>query len=176
MNMRPAFGAVAATMTLLSFAQASGFRLNTTPSIPEGIYLADPKPPGRGDLVLVCPPDTAFFRGARANGYLSRGRCPGGYVPLMKPIAAVEGDTVEITPVGIRVNGAALANTRAYGTDAHGNVLPHPKAGRHVVQPGEMWLLSSYDRRSIDSRYFGPLPIADVETVVRPVLVQGRGH
>jgi conjugative transfer signal peptidase TraF len=173
MIMRSAFGAVAATMTLLSFAQASGFRLNMTPSIPEGIYVSDPKPPGRGDLVLVCPPDTPFFRGARANGYLFRGRCPGGYVPLMKPIAAVEGDIVDVSPAGIRVNGVALANTRAFSSDAHGNLLPHPKTGRHVVEAGEMWLLSSYDQRSIDSRYFGPLSIAGVETVVRPVLVQG---
>lgn len=173
MIMRSAFGVVAATMTLLSMAQAAGFRLNMTPSIPEGVYIADPKPPARGDLVLVCPPDTPFFRGARANGYLFRGRCPGGYVPLMKPVAAVEGDTVDVTPAGIRVNGVALANTRAYSADAHGNRLPHPQTGRHVVDAGEMWLLSSYDRRSIDSRYFGPLPISRVETVVRPVLVQG---
>ncbi len=48
----------------------------------------------RGDIVSICPPDTAVFRAARARGYVPYGRCPGGYEPLLKPVAAIAGDIV----------------------------------------------------------------------------------
>ncbi len=173
MIARSLFVAAAAVLTALSIGQAAGLRVNTTPSIPEGIYLTTSGAAKRGDVVMVCPPDTDFFRGARKNGYLAKGRCSGDFVPLMKPVAAVAGDTVEVGAEGLRVNGALLANSRAFKSDAKGNLLPHPSFGVRKVGEGEVWLVSSYDRRSIDSRYFGPLDAARIQTVVRPIMTRG---
>jgi type IV secretory pathway protease TraF len=39
------------------------------------------------------------------------------------------------------------------------------------VPPGQVWLLSGHDSRSFDSRYFGPVPVANVQGVARPVWV-----
>ena len=43
--------------------------------------------------------------------------------------------------------------------------------GAYRVTPNEVWLLSNYDPRSFDSRYFGPVPAANVLGVAHPVWV-----
>ena len=56
----------------------------------------------RDDVVSFCPPDTGVFREARRRGYLGSGQCEGGYEPLLKPIAAIEGDRVTRTERGYK--------------------------------------------------------------------------
>ena len=41
------------------------------------------------------------------------------------------------------------------------------------MQPGEVWLFSSYSAGSFDSRYFGPVVLASVRGIARPVVVIG---
>jgi type IV secretory pathway protease TraF len=43
-----------------------------------------------------------------------------------------------------------------------------------VVQPGHVWLAGSGHDRSWDSRYFGPVPVAGVRGVARPILTLGE--
>src|SRR5258708_39776671 len=89
---------VGSSVALLTAGRLAGLRLNLTGSLPVGLYVAARAAPVRGALVLVClPSEVAAF--ARARGYVPRGgACPGGIVPIGKPIVAMPGDTVTVTP------------------------------------------------------------------------------
>src|SRR2546425_7700372 len=142
-------------VVLLAAGWIAGLRLNLTGSLPVGLYRAAGAASARGALVLVClPPEGAAF--ARARGYVPRGgACPGGVVPLGKPVLASVGDTVTVTPTGLLVNEAPVPNSQARAMDRKGRPLPQLPTGRYVVRPGTVWILSSYSPFSFDSRYFG---------------------
>ena len=131
----------------------------------------------RDDIVSFCPPDTPVFREACRRGYLGSGLCEGGYEPLLKPIAAIEGDRVTRTEEGISINGRLIANSKSLNRDGSGRPLPSPGANDVIVAKGEVWVISSYNPLSFDSRYFGPVPISKIEGLARPLFVMGpRRH
>jgi conjugative transfer signal peptidase TraF len=151
----------------------AGFRLNLTGSLPLGLYRTVPGPLVRGARVLVClPPGVAAY--ARARGYVPRGGwCPGGVLPVGKPVLALPGDTVTVTATGLRVNGVPVPNSRALATDHLGRPLPRLALGPQVVHPGTLWVVSTYVRTSFDSRYFGPVALTAVRSYLRPVWTAG---
>ena len=87
----------------------------------------------RGAVVSLCPPDNDVFRKAMRRGYITSGVCPGGYEPLLKPVAAISGDVVSVTAAGIAVNGIPVANTAALAQDECG---PHAAAAAARPLPG----------------------------------------
>lgn len=177
MRLAKAATAFGAGLTLLAATGAiAGIRINTTPSVPMGLWQVKPGPPARGDIVLICPPDTAVMRGAHAAGYLSGGYCPGGLAPLLKPVAALPGDEVQPSPLGVVVNGRLLPRTAPMQADGSGRLLPVVPQIAVTVPAGEVWLLSSYNKASFDSRYFGPLRAERIIGVARPILTQGSLH
>jgi len=100
---------------------------------------------------------------AKERGYVPHGdECPGGMVPIGKPVLAVGGDTVTVTPSGLFVNSAPVPNSRPLAADRKGRPLPRLVVGRYVVGPCELWVLSSYSRLSFDSRYFGAIHVSQV--------------
>ena len=102
--------------------------------------------------------------------YLGPGECPGGAEPVVKVVAALEGSVVDVTPERVLVDGEALARSRPLGEDRGGRPLQSLPAGAQRLGPGEVWLHSPYEERSWDSRYFGPVPAANIIFVVEPVL------
>src|SRR6478609_8277210 len=85
--------------------QVAGARINTSKSIPVGLYWTTSAPMAKGAYVLVCPPPSGVFNEARARGYIWAGFCPGDYGYLMKQVAATARDSVTVTSEGVRVNG-----------------------------------------------------------------------
>jgi conjugative transfer signal peptidase TraF len=167
------FAGAAIAITTLSFL-AMGLVINVTPSVPLGVYkLAPLATLHRGEYVSLCPPDTTEFRMARQAGYVPKGPCPGGYLPLMKPIAALPGDRIEVGVHGIAVNGGHIPLSRAFPRDGAGRALPHIAPGAYTVRPGEVWVVSHYNVRSFDSRYFGPIQIARLKASTSPVFTWG---
>lgn len=153
---------------------AMGLIINITPSLPVGIYKLSPiSRLHRGEYVSICPPDTAPFRLARRAGYVPKGPCPGDYLPLMKPIAGLPGDQIVVGVQGIAVNGAHIPLSRAYSRDGAGRALPRIAPGSYTVRPGEVWLVSHYNDRSFDSRYFGAVQIDRLKGSTAPVLTWG---
>jgi conjugative transfer signal peptidase TraF len=154
-------------------AYAVGLRVNESPSLPIGIWRVSPlnRDLRRGDIVSFCPLDTPAFREAWWRGYLSAGRCEGGYEPLLKPVAALEGDHLSQTGEGISINGRLIANSKSMVRDGSGRTLPSPIANNLIVAKGEVWVISSYNSLSFDSRYFGPVPFSKIEGLARPLLV-----
>jgi conjugative transfer signal peptidase TraF len=154
-------------------AGAAGLRVNASASMPWGLWrvAATEAPFERGEIVSVCPPDGAAIREAARRGYLPAGPCPGGYEPLVKPVAAIAGDLVKITAAGVAVNGEPMADTAQLGEDSAGRPLQPIPAGTYRVPAGAVWLLSGHDPRSFDSRYFGAVPAANIQGIARPVWV-----
>lgn len=170
----PACGAIGAlTMAALLIAHAAGLRVNGTASMPLGLWrVLDTKDPlRRGAVVTLCPPDTPSIRLGAARGYIPGGNCPGGYEPLVKPIAAAAGDVVVVSANGVTVNGQPVPGTAQLANDSTGRPLQAVAAGIYPVTAGDVWLLSGHDPRSFDSRYFGPVPAANVQGIAWPVWV-----
>jgi conjugative transfer signal peptidase TraF len=168
-----AIGVLGSALLLLLAGSIAGFRLNLTGSLPPGLYRAAPGALVRGSLVLVClSPQVAAF--ARARGYVPRGgACPGGVLPVGKPVLALPGDTVTVTATGLRVNGVPVPNSFVLATDHRGRALPRLAPGPYLVRPGTLWVVSTYARASFDSRYFGPVALAGVRSYLRPVWTAG---
>jgi conjugative transfer signal peptidase TraF len=158
---------------LVFCAHAIGLRINESPSLPIGIWRVSPvdRELQRGDIVSFCPPDTPAFREAWRSGYLSAGHCEGGYEPLLKPVAAIAGDRVSGTDDGISINGCLIASSKSLNRDGLGRTLPSPEAHDVIVAKGEVWVISSYNPLSFDSRYFGPVPISRIEGLAHPLFV-----
>lgn len=144
-----------------------GIRINTSPSLPIGLYRASPDP--NANLIEFCPAEP-FGSLAASRGYRDRGICGDGAAPLLKPVVANPGDIVKLSDRGIEVNGKLLPNTAPLTADTKGRPLASWKFGRYTVQPGTVWVASSYNRRSFDSRYFGPVPTSSIRERVRPLL------
>jgi conjugative transfer signal peptidase TraF len=152
---------------VLVFAAAavSGSRLNTSPSLPAGLYV-----PG-GNLALFCP-EEPYASLALRRQYRIAGSCPDGGEPLLKPVVARAGDAVQMSAVGISVNGKLLENTAPLMRDSAGRpIAPYP-AGTYKVQPGTVWVASSYSAKSFDSRYFGAVEESRITSYLQPLLVR----
>ena len=141
----------------------------TDSSAAAGIYHVVANRPRRGDLVLACLP-YAVARTGLARGYLQRGDCVTGAEPVAKVIGALPGDTVELDADRVAVNGSQFANSRTAAMDSHGRPLGHVPSGAYRAGAGEVWLFGFNNRRSWDARYFGPVPLANVRGVLKPVV------
>ena len=144
-----------------------GLRINASPSLPVGLYVTSSRP--EASLAEFCPAEP-FASLASSRGYRDRGACRDGATPLLKPVVARAGDVVEVSEQGIAVNGRLLPNSAARRADTHGRPLPTWPFGRYIVAPDTVWVASSYEARSFDSRYFGPIPTSSIRDRVRPLL------
>jgi conjugative transfer signal peptidase TraF len=151
---------------LIAFtAGAYGVRLNVTGSVPIGLYLVSSAP--QASFAEFCPPEP-FASLSVARGYRRRSiACPDGGEPLLKPIIATEGDSVEVSARGILVNNSRIPNTQQQLEDSRHRPLPVWPHGLYRVASGTVWVVSSYNPRSFDSRYFGPVQLKDVKKRLR---------
>lgn len=145
-----------------------GLRINTTPSEPLGIWrvVSLDRSVQAGDIVFVCPPPTPQILEGKARGYLRSGLCPGGFGPLIKTVAAVGGQRVDIAAEVI-VDGRPIEQSRLVGRDGRGRLLRPYRGG--TVPAGEVFLHSAFVG-SWDSRYFGPVPVSGILGLAKQVL------
>jgi conjugative transfer signal peptidase TraF len=161
-----------AAATFIAVSWHENVRLNLSGSMPIGFWRVATlgRAPERGQVVSIClPPAEATF--ALARGYIGGGECALNAAPLLKPVVAVAGDLVDISPFGIVVNGQEIEGTALRPADSAGRTLSAVQTGTYLVAPGSIWLASAHDPRSFDSRYFGAVPIANVRGVAAPVFV-----
>jgi len=176
MNARKiAFAAWSLTGILgLTFAVChyTGLRVNLTASAPRGVWRVTPTADtiARGELVEACPPEAPIVDLMREHAYIAAGDCGlAGVARLLKRVAAIAGDRVTIrSGQPARVNGITLPNTAASP-----RISAWPD-GEYTVPPGQVWLFSSHSTGSFDSRYFGPVPIANVRGLASPILIRGN--
>lgn len=154
-------------VSLYSICVHFGLRINTTPSVPRGIYRITDSP--LSTYVAFCPKGPAAQL-ANQRGYRPAGdECADWHAPLIKPVAAREGDTVTVDDRGISVNGVLLPNSAIQDRDSGGRLM-YLKVpfGTYTVEAGWIWAVSSYNPKSFDSRYFGPLRTKDILYHVEP--------
>lgn len=159
---------IVALVAVFAAGHFMGLRVNLTPSYPLGLWRAVPlgSPVAVGDTVLICPPQSSTFAIALERGYLVRGLCPGWMSPLIKTVAAVAGQRVDIGSA-VLIDGKPVVSSGVHHTDGGGRVLNAWPGGR--VPPGQVFLLSSY-AGSYDSRYFGPVPLEGLLGRAIPVI------
>jgi conjugative transfer signal peptidase TraF len=163
-------GMALGVVTFIALGNAFGMLISLTDSAaPAGVYRIVSGGFRRGDLVAVCLP-IAIAQTGLARGYLRGGFCPGQTEPVGKIIGAMPGDRVEIEPGYVSVNGAPFERSAVASKDTAGRPLSHVTWGSHRVGTSEIWLFGFNDRRSWDSRYFGPVPLADVRGRIMPIV------
>lgn len=155
----------------LQIFDLAGLRINTSPSLPVGLYQTTSNP--AATLVEFCP-GSALGGLALERGYRSAGSCGDGGAPLLKPVIAKWGDVVDVSLGGLVVNGRAVPNTAPMTADIKGRRLDSWPSGHYIVSSGEVWVASSYNSRSFDSRYFGPIPVAAIQDHLRPLITFGK--
>jgi conjugative transfer signal peptidase TraF len=149
----------------------AGVRVNTTKSIPIGLYLTSSSAIKKGAYVMFCPPTTGVFDEARQRGYIGSGLCPGGYGYLMKKVLAAKADAVTVADDGVRVNGELLPLSAPLKADKAGRPLVRYQANSFELENSEVLLMSDVSRTSFDGRYFGPINLAQIKAVIVPVFV-----
>ncbi|TWI62545.1 conjugation peptidase TraF [Pseudoduganella lurida] len=150
---------------------AIGVRVNTSPSIPVGVYWKTDAKVEKGRYVTFCPMQLGVFDEARRRGYITSGFCPGGYGYLMKRVLGATDDAVTIDDDGVRVNGTLLPNSAPMKADRHGLPLPRFQHDRYILSEHQLLLMSDVNPKSFDSRYYGPVQRSQVRDVIVPVLV-----
>ena len=168
--MRAFIGAVLGFLVVCLVCFAAGLRVNTTKSIPVGIYRLTDVPVGKGEYVIFCPPQTALFDEARSRGYIGVGFCPGGYGYMMKRVWAAANDTIVSTDEGLRINGSLLPLSKPLETDKAGRMMPRYSFNHYKLGKSELLLMSDVSGTSFDGRYFGLVDAGQVEGVIKPLV------
>jgi len=151
-------------------AHQAGLRVNTTRSIPLGLYVLSNEPIVKGAYVLFCPPERPEFNLAKERGYIGAGFCPGGYGKMMKKVFATHHDVVSVTDEGVVINGTLIPASQPIGADSTGRPLPLFRVSNHVLDSTELLLMSDTNSRSFDARYFGPVHRGHIQSLIYPVL------
>lgn len=141
-----------------------GIRFNASDSLPTGFY----RIVSNGQYVMFCLDGSAGKLGL-ARGYREGSfACQDGGSPLMKEPVAGPGDEVQMGPEGITVNGHLLPNTAPREKDTQGRPLTPYPFGRYVCDEC-VWTVSTYNPRSFDSRYFGPVKQSEIRARLNPL-------
>jgi conjugative transfer signal peptidase TraF len=160
-----------AGMLVLAFGcYAVGVRINTTSSIPLGIYLTNSKSVEKGDYVFFCPPQVDVFDEAKHRGYISAGVCPGNYGYMMKRVLAAKNDAVSVADDGVRVSANLLPFSKLLKVDKAGRRLLTYEPNQYILGDDEVLLMSDVSPISFDSRYFGPINRSQIKSVISPVI------
>lgn len=136
------------------------FVWNASESVPIGLYTVHPAVRlAVMNLVVAMPPQPlATFLAERR--YMPIG------VPLIKRILALPGQSVCRSDLLISVDGIEMG--AALEHDRRGRALPTWQ-GCRVIAEGEVFLMNWDEPRSLDSRYFGPVPLSSIVGRAEPV-------
>jgi len=164
--------AISIIILIASIFYFGNYIYNATPSFPIGLYKINKndKTIKRSKLILICPPATKLFYKANSKGYVSKGYCSSGLKPLIKKIAATSKDYISISKF-VYINGIKQPKSNVYKKDSQGNSLKFSDKKNYYLKRNEIFLLSDYNERSFDSRYFGPIDKSLIIGTIEPVLV-----
>jgi type IV secretory pathway protease TraF len=104
--------------------------------------------------------------------YLANGGFLPREVPLLKHVVAVSGQTVCRSADVVTVDRAAVG--KAKDRDHLGRPLPR-WSGCHTLSAGEVFLMNPVVPDSLDSRYFGPLPVTAIIARAVPLWTDETG-
>ncbi len=108
-----------------------------------------------GDKYLICLNDHKYIGILKQLGLPSaENQCKYNSPYLIKQVAGIPGDIVEITMHGITINNKLQLNSTSF-TQAYGvNLYPLPVGYKFILKNDEYFMLG-ITPHSVDSRYFG---------------------
>ena len=128
---------------------------NITSSEPKGWYLTLPYVSlGKNDLVLLCLAKPYSELAKRLGLPAISNECALNSPYILKKIAGIPGDKIEINPDGVFINGILQPTSRAIIKFRGIALNPLPVGYTHRLQTDEYWVMGS-GAHSFDSRYFG---------------------
>lgn len=141
---------------------------NRTASIPMGVYLAE-----RVDPSMLAHDDAACFRYVAPSWAKDRHYFPDGFM-LCKYVKGLPGDTVTVSGNTVQVHWAGQSQFRPTGTlaaeDSAQRPLPPDALATQVIPSGFLLLVAPAHPNSLDSRYLGLIPAAQVTTRIHPLI------
>lgn len=139
---------------------------NATPSYPTGLYLVEKSEVyEKNDLVLICPENNVLFEKNNFGFVKQDDQYCSKYQPLIKKIVGIPGDKVAVGKKVI-VNGTEMKNSQVFTISTRGDLL-YPCYGEHNLSGSEIWVMSDFEPRSYDSRYFCALSRENIIGKVR---------
>ena len=151
----------------LALARLCGFQINTTSSLPLGLY-RETNDIERGGFAMFCLEDEGFIKLAKERGYLGAGPCPGGVKPLGKEVFGLTGDEISF-PGGvggqIAVNGRIIPRSAVKREDSRRRRMPAQGLTAGIIPPGFALMLSPHHAGGFDSRYFGLVRVSALKPV-----------
>ena len=155
-----------AAAALAGFVPQPSVLWNRSASEPTGLYIRTAAAPATGRIIAFHAPAAAFPYADDRMGYLHR-------VPILKQIAAGEGDVVCTREGALSINGRWRAPVLA--DDPRGGSLPQWR-GCRALGKGEFFVFSSRIPNSFDSRYYGPVKIGEIVGVFEPLMTSSNRH
>jgi conjugative transfer signal peptidase TraF len=142
---------------------------NPSDSVPVGWYRIEPadlpsRPLPVNSIVLARLPAHVAALAAQ-RGYLP------SHIPLLKRVGAVAPQHVCILEGIVRIDDVPVA--AVLPADRMGRPLPSWQQCRRL-DPGELFLLSTTNQASFDSRYFGPIRASTVIGAAQPICLEKR--
>ena len=89
----------------------------------------------------------------------------------MKQVVAVEGDVITSNQSGVTVNGKMVADSKPMAADASNRPLKAYKADQYTIPDGEVFVMSDINPQSFDSRYFGTIPVVNIQSIIVPLTI-----
>lgn len=138
---------------------------NFTPSMPKGLYVVTPVTAShlfhKGEVIVYPVPK-------HVEGVVYGRKYLPVAMPLLKPIAAMAGDTVCIKSHKLTINGRGT--DQVFDSDSNGEPVPY-KEGCTTLKDDELFPVSTYYTRSFDGRYHGVIRKQDVIGIATPWLM-----
>jgi conjugative transfer signal peptidase TraF len=136
--------------------------INTSPSVPSGLYLRSTVAPAVGRIIDFRIPQAA------RNYIKTRTGQNGEDWYILKPIVAGPGDRIDTTGEWLLINGLQIAPMPPTN-DTGGRSLPIWR-DTCVLGPDEFFVFSNRIPNSFDSRCYGPIRRQQIEAVRAPLL------
>lgn len=147
-----------------------GFRINTSDSIPKGLYRLSKTSNFKNKFALFCPSNTIVFKQGLARGYIDHGLCPHGFGYLMKKVVAVKGDVVSSTKEGFTVNGQRLRFSKPKTEDGLKRPLIFWQVLNYQLKEDEVLTMTTQSPWSFDGRYYGLVSTGQLKGMLKPIL------
>ncbi len=143
--------------------------MNTGSSIPPGLYWKVDKPLSIGKTVVLCPPNQPIFQEARKLELIKGGSCPDNFDSLMLKVAGKRKDIISINESGVYVNDVLLPESKPLLNNKEGQALPSTSINRYELKENEILLMSDSTENPFDSRYFGPIEVDQIDSVISQI-------
>lgn len=147
-----------------------GGLVNTSSTVPPGLYWKVDKPLAIGKIVVFCPPNRPEFQKARDQGTIGGGSCPDNFDSMKLKVVAKYKNKVTINDSGVTINDVLYPQSKPLEKDTEGRAMPILLLDNYELKENEILLMSDASGAPFDGRYFGLIDVEQVDSVISPVL------